>query len=343
MQPKPEFVANPLKSSLEETLAALPETIVHVDGRQTIARVNRPESPIFIRKAWPGDLLSEVLDEEANRLVFDMIANADITGGALAEYRWGSDLYRITAKPLTTSPLTLLIFRNITGIRSAGQTIVDLVRDRSSFLAAVSHELRSPLSSVVGYANLLSDPASTLDDDARTELVRDMTDQAWDLAGIVEDLLTVANVELGELNMAKVQVDVGANVAQVIESMGVRADEIEVREDEPVRGVGDPARYRQIVRNLLSNALRHGDGPISVTVSLEDDMAVLTVRDHGEGISDELADLVGHQATGSHSPTPGTVGLGLWISQELTRLMGGTLTYRREEGETVFRVAVPAL
>lgn len=338
----PRYSETDLEQSYEETLAALPETIIHVDGTMIVG-VNRPDSPVFTKKAGPGERLGMVLDEEASRLLFDMIANSEITGGALAEYRSGSDLYRVTAKPLSTSGLTLLVFKNITGIRSAGQTIVDLVRDRSSFLAAVSHELRTPLTAVVGYANLLSDHDSKLDDSARGELVKDMTDQAWDLAGIVEDLLTVANAELGELNMAKVQVDLGANVAQVVESMGGRADGIDVSRDKSVYGLGDPARYRQIVRNLLSNALDHGSAPISVEVAEEDEMAVITVKDHGSGISEELADLVARQATGAHSPAPGAVGLGLWISQELTGLMGGELTYRRVDGETAFKAAIPLM
>ena len=338
----PESSETALEKSYEETLAALPETIIHVDGTMIVG-VNRPESPIFTKKAGPGERLGMVLDEEASRLLFEMIANAEITGGALAEYRSGSDLYRVTAKPLTSSDLTLLIFKNITGIRSAGQTIVDLVRDRSSFLAAVSHELRTPLTAVVGYANLLSDRDSTLDESARAELVRDMTDQAWDLAGIVEDLLTVANAELGELNMAKVQVNLGANVAQVIESMGGRGDGIDVRGDKSVHGLGDPARFRQIIRNLLSNALEHGRTPISVQVAEEDEMAVLTVKDHGSGVSDELANLIVREAPGTPSPAPGAVGLGLWISQELTRLMGGELRYERVDGETVFEAAIPLL
>lgn len=343
MQPLPDPSATHLEVDFDEVLAALPETIVQVDDEMTIVRVNRPESPIFTRKARTGDLLGNVLDAEARRLIFDMIKNAELTGGALAEHKSGSDLYRVTAKPLSSASLTLLVFKNITGIRSAGQTIVDLVRDRSSFLAAVSHELRTPLSAVVGYANLLADSASMLDDQARQELVRDMTDQAWDLAGIVEDLLTVANAELGELNLAKVQVNIGANVAQVVESMGGRADTIEVHEERTITGIGDPARYRQIVRNLLSNALRHGSGPISVEITAEDDQAVLMVMDHGEGISDELADLIESRTIDTATPTPGSVGLGLWISQELTGLMGGGLSYARIEGVTTFKATIPLL
>jgi signal transduction histidine kinase len=327
----------------DEVLAALPETIVQVDHELRIVHVNRPESPVFRSKAAAGEFLGEVIDSEATEVVVGMIDNAQLTGGALAEYRSGSDLYRVTARPLTSAPLTLLIFKNITGIRSAGQTIVELVRDRSTFLAAVSHELRSPLTAVVGYANLLSDTNSTLDEATRSEMVRDMTDQAWDLAGIVEDLLTVASAELGELQMAKVQVNLGANVAQVLESMGARAGAIVVQEHVDVYGVGDPARYRQVVRNLLSNALRHGGAPVVVEVGAEGDEAVLVVKDRGMGITDELAERMIQQSATGRASTPGTLGLGLWISHELTRLMGGSLSYDRSQGETAFKAAIPLL
>lgn len=332
-----------LTPAADEVLAALPETIVQVDHDRNIVHVNRPESPVFQLKATRGDLLDNVLVPEAGEVVVGMIDNAQLTGGALAEYRSGADLYRVTARPLASEPLTLLIFKNITGIRSAGQTIVDLVRDRSTFLAAVSHELRTPLSAVVGYANLLSESDSALDEGTRSEMVRDMTDQAWDLAGIVEDLLTVASAELGELQMAKVQVNLGANVAQVLESMGARGNAVRVEETATVYGVGDPARYRQVVRNLLSNALRHGAPPVSVEIKEDGDDALLVVRDHGDGVREGLADLIGHQAATGRVSTPGTLGLGLWISQELTRLMGGRLGYTRSGGETIFEAAIPLL
>lgn len=333
-----------LEAGFEETLAALPETILHIDGELAVVRVNRPESPVFTTKPQPGDRLGDVLEPAAGQLIFDVVKNADVTGGAIAEIRSGADLYRVSARPLTSVPLTLLVFKNITGIRSAGQAIVDLVRDRSSFLTAISHELRTPLSAVVGYANLLADSSSALDEDDRQDLVRDMTDQAWELAGIVEDLLTVANAELGELNLAKVPVNVGANVAQVIESMGNRASSIRVVEEQTITGIGDPAKFRQVVRNLLSNALRHGSGPISAEIWSENDMAVLTVMDHGDGIAEDLAVLIEKKADEAVSAsTPGSLGLGLWTSQELTRVMGGTLSYTRDEGVTVFEARIPLL
>jgi signal transduction histidine kinase len=326
-----------------EILATLPETIVQVDHDWAIAHVNRPESPVFVRKAVVGDRLDEVISPEASETVIGLLDNAQITGGALAEYHSGSDLYRVTARPLSSAPLTVLVFKNIIGIRSAGQTIVDLVRDRSTFLAAVSNELHTPLAAVVGYANLLSNTDAALDDDTRSAMVRHMTDQAWDLAGIVEDLLTVAHAELGELHIAKVRVDVRANVAQVLESMGHRGTGVTVIGTADVYGTGDPARYRQVIRNLLSNALRHGREPVIVEVTQDVGEALLLVRDAGDGLSEELAQLITEQSTSRYSSSPGSLGLGLWICHELTQLMGGGFSYDKINGETVFKAAIPMI
>jgi len=331
-----------MAASAREVLAALPETIVQVGPDRTVLHVNRPESPVFRRRVAVGDDMRDVVVPAAVEAIVGLIDNAEQTGGALAEYRSESDLYRVTARPLVTAPATLLVFRNITGIRSAGQTIVDLVRDRSTFLASVSHELRTPLTAVVGYANLLADD-SGLDDDTRAAMVRHMADQAWDLAGIVEDLLTVASAELGELRVAKVGVNIGANVAQVLESMGDRGRSVTVDERRQVNGIGDPAHYRQVVRNLLTNALRHGAEPVVAVITEEEGEAVLYVTDHGNGVSEDLATLIGHLGMEGRPSTPGKLGLGLWISQEMTRLMDGSLTYHREGDATVFRAAIPLL
>lgn len=326
-----------------EILATLPETIVQIDHDWAIEHVNRPESPVFVRRANRGDRLDEVLAPEASEAVIGLIDNAQVTGGALAEYHSGSDLYRVTARPLSSAPLTLLVFKNITGIRGAGQAIVDLVRERSTFLAAVSNELHSPLAAVVGYARLLSNTEAALDDETRSAMVRHMTDQAWDLAGIVEDLLTVAHAELGELHLVKVQVNVGANVAQVLESMGTRGSSVTVIESEDVFATGDPARFRQVIRNLLSNALRHGREPVTVEISGQVSEALVLVKDAGDGVGEELAQLIADQNTSGYSSSPGSLGLGLWICHELTRLMGGGLAYDRVDGETVFKAAIPMI
>ncbi len=327
-----------------EVLASLPETIVQVDEDFRLRSVNRPRSPVFKKPATEGDVLQDLLEEEAALVIKALIYNAQVTGAAIAEHHTGSDLFRVTAKRMSSVPRTLLIFQNITGIRDAGQTLVDLIRYRSNFLASISEELRTPLTAVIGYADMLSDPDPALDDSSRESMVRDMTDQAWDLAGIVEDLLTVARAELGELPVAVVSVNVAANVAQVVESMGARGGRVAVRGDPNVVGVGDPAKFRQVLRNLLSNALAHGSEPVSVEVGSVDGHATVKVIDHGLGLTEELAESAFNEyATGGVAGAPGHIGVGLWICRELTGLMNGFLRYRREGQVTVFEAAIPLL
>ena len=111
----------------------------------------------------------------------------------------------------------------------------------------------------------------------------------------------------------------------------------------PVPAIADPHRVRQVVRNLVANATRHGATPIRVEVGWEGDSAYLRVVDHGEGVVPELAESVFEpyvRARGSESQ-PGSVGLGLTISRRLARLMGGDVTYHRRDGQTWFVLTLP--
>jgi len=330
-------------SSAHEVLSALPETILQVDADFRVKTVNRPDSPIFGRAPSPGDYLDDVVESEALEVIERLVRGSQQTGVAETEYDTNSERYRVTFRRLESTPLSLLVFHDVTGLRRAEEAVAELVRDRSSFLASVSHELRTPLTAVVGYANLLSEPHPNLDDAARNAMVQDMTDQAWDLAGIVEDLLALARTEIGELRVASVPVNLKANIAQVVEAMGRRGDAIAVDGDPSITGVGDPARVRQIVRNLLSNALTHGETPVTVNVVADDRFAALRVKDSGPGVHEALAESIFDQYTSGDTYTPGRVGIGLWICRELTSQMGGQLTYRRQPGETVFQVTIPVL
>jgi signal transduction histidine kinase len=331
-----------LVEALREVLAAIPETIVQVDGDFRVRSVNRQESPLFRRSPVAGDRLEEVFRGRTVGSVATLIDRAQREGEAEAEIDTGDMVFSARAKRLVNLPQTLLVFQDKTGARLAEQAMAEVVRDRSSFLASVSHELRTPLTAVLGYANLLAEPNPSLDEGVRTEMVQDMTDQAWDLAGIVEDLLAVARTEIGELSVVSVPVNLKANVAQVVESMGGRGGQVEVTGDPSINGLGDPARFRQIVRNLLSNALSHGEEPYNVDISASDDRAILTVRDGGNGVPRALVESIFDQyVSGGGGESPGRVGIGLWISRELANLMGGQISYHRDEGETRFQVSIP--
>jgi two-component system sensor histidine kinase MtrB len=114
--------------------------------------------------------------------------------------------------------------------------------------------------------------------------------------------------------------------------------------DRTITGVGDPAGFRQIVRNLLSNALTHGSEPVTVEVTLSGADVALCITDRGPGVPEGLAESMFDQyVAGSDLYAQGRVGIGLWVSRELANLMGGRLSYSRESGETMFQATLPAL
>ena len=327
----------------EEVLASLTETILQVDDDLTVLHVNHPDSPIFARAPEAGDDLADLVGGEAYGLIESLAENAREGGRAVGEYPGADRQYRTTVTRLGSASAFAVAFEDVTSRRRTEQTLMEVMRDKSNVLSSVGKELQLPLNSMISYANLLARPNAELDQPYRQGLVEHMADQAWELAGIIEDLMTVAHTEIGDLHLANVPVSLFANTAQVLEAMGDRGRRITVTGERSVTALGDPARVRQIVRNLLSNALTHGSEPVTIDVATEDGRAVLRVKDRGAGVVD------GVQSQGLFSrpiedPTnPGHIGIGLWIAFELADLMKGAIEYHRDYGITTFEVNLPLL
>lgn len=326
----------------EAVLGALPETILQVDSEMRILSVNKPESEVFVESPTKGGHIASAFEADTVALLTGLVDSARKVGSADGEYSAGAAVYGVTACTVEGTSKVVVIFRDITSRRMTEKALMEMMRDKSTLLESVGNELRAPLSAVIAYANLLAKPDPDLDGSSRSAMVQHMTDQAWDLAGIVDDLLAVAHTEIGDLHVAEVPVNLFANAAQVLESMGERGLRITVTGERDVKGLGDPARFRQIVRNLISNALTHGLEPVTVDIRPDGDRAVLSVKDRGSGVP---ADVEPRELF-TRSPSldgPSRVGIGLWISRELAELMNGHLDYAREHGLTVFRVALPLL
>ncbi len=327
----------------EEVYALLPETIIQVDDGMRILHVNRSDSPIFRTPPIAGGLLVNSFDADASGLLQGAVDSARHSGLGEAEYHAGDSHYKMTARRLKSAPVTVIVFEDVTSRRHTERALMEMMRGKSNVLASVGTELQAPLSAVIAYATLLAQPDSEFDETYRGALVEHMAGQAWDLAGIVDDLLAMAHTEIGDLRVAEVPVNLFANTAQVLESMGDRGTRITVTGDPSITAVGDPGRLRQIVRNLLSNALTHGAEPITIDVSSGGNRALLRVKDRGPGVSAEIeAEGLFSRSVGSHAAEGrDRVGLGLWISRELAELMKGHLDYRREYGLSVFEVGLP--
>ena len=217
----------------------------------------------------------------------------------------------------------------------------NLNQSKDQLIANLSHELRTPLTGIYTSAMAVEDMG-----DAEPELSRELNglivDQAADLTRMVEDLLVSAQADAGRLHFDCGPTSLVAQLDSVkheIERMGA---DITVRvSDADV--VVDPGRLRQVLRNLLSNAVRHGGDSISVEGRPDGDVYRLVVADDGAGVPTEVAERM-FQRFVHQGDTPlitGSVGLGLAITKVLTEGMDGTIEYERSDGMTRFVMTLP--
>lgn len=227
----------------------------------------------------------------------------------------------------------------------ATKRLQELVRSKDEFVATVSHELRTPLTAVVGFTAEL---AASLDDlsleDAST-YVNLIGEQATEVSDLVEDLLVASRAEQGEIPVDLRPLDLWAEIEAVL---GVRSidREVELRRGPENAWVNaDAMRVRQIFRNLLTNAERYGGPHVTVEVGRTPEMWVLYVSDDGQGIARQHRATIFEPYHRAHHTTGRTesVGLGLTVSRQLARLMGGDLTYDFSNGRSVFSLSLPAV
>jgi signal transduction histidine kinase len=223
------------------------------------------------------------------------------------------------------------------------ERLKQLNRAKDAFLASVSHELRTPLTAVVGFSEILQDSADTMSEVERAELLELLVAQGTDLTNIISDLLVAAKADIGALDVTSVPVNLRAQTAQVLESFE-RHQVAHIELAGPsARAVGDPDRVRQVIRNLVSNALRYGGDAIRVEVLSGGTNAKVLVCDTGIAIPEQDRERIFEPYQRAHNAPglAGSIGLGLAISRQLAQLMGGDLTYRHQNGESIFEFALP--
>ena len=239
----------------------------------------------------------------------------------------------------------LVAMTDITERKEIEDQLADLLRSKDDLIAAVSHELRTPLTAVYGNSLVLQQQWGDLDTAERLALVRDIATESRELTNIVEDLLVAARSDIGSLSIGFEPVDLSTEVAAAVGSQrGQRPGQSITSEGVAAVALADPLRLRQILRNLLSNAIRYGGDAIRVCAEQQDGRVLIQVRDNGDGIPEDEQEQVFHAYHRAHSRpgVPGSVGIGLTVSRQLAVLMGGDLAYYRDRGETVFEVALAA-
>ena len=219
----------------------------------------------------------------------------------------------------------------------SGRGRARLDRERSDLVATVAHELRSPLTGVKGFVQALLNRWDQLNDEQKKLMLTTVAADSDRLSRLIAELLDVARIDTGRLQLYPRPVDSAVLVQRVVDSVGAgtsRPLELTVADAVPEVLV-DPDKLTQVVTNLVENAVRHGEGTVRVRLDPADPGpdgpgVRLTVEDEGEGISPEMRRRVFTKFwTGGRG---GGSGLGLYLVHGLVRAHGGTVMIEDAEG-----------
>ena len=240
----------------------------------------------------------------------------------------------------------------ISTLRRTNEELARASAAKSDFLAAMSHELRTPLNAIIGFSEMLMAPVGDI---GRRGL--DVVDHAGHIHGaglqlldLINEVLDLARVEAGRLELHREPFDLAVLARRTLDSMRPLADRrgvrVDVAGDGPVELTADPNRVRQVIYNLVSNAIKFSPegGVVRVRVGTDGEDATISVQDDGPGISAAEQGLVFEafsQGSAGRTRTDGA-GLGLALSRQLAEAHGGAIELTSAQGHgSTFTLRIP--
>lgn len=331
---------------LREYLLGHPDFLREVIGRTSVTRVNRagaelieaPSVEAILGYRNPARVPDGLLEPYADALVSLYEGRPVFERVFPFTTLRGNELWlqaRCVNPAVAGGGNVLIAVADVTHAHDRQVALAQMVEAKDKFIASVSHELRTPLTAVVGLTSAMSDPSMGREEVA--ELTGLVSGQAEEMSHIIEDLL-VASRDMGGVSVEVQDVELAGQVRAVVESTGAEA--ISLPDTLPMV-TADAGRVRQILRNLLTNVERYGGPRLRIIGGVTHRTAWIEVRDDGEGVPPEKEDIIFDPYTTAHPGVTGSVGLGLAVARQLAELMKGSLEYRRDGGETVFRLELP--
>ncbi len=343
----------------EAILAALPYPLMTVTAERKVTRANRAAKELFDSQVEGLDLISVLREPALLASAEAVLAGAEsrtleftIAGGLMQHFV--ADIRRLPLA-LPDGSVALLALQDITALKRAEQL-------RADFVANASHELKTPLASLMGFIETL-DGAARDDPEARARFLPIMAEQSVRMAHLVEDLLSLSRIEMQEHTPPREVIELTQLIKRVAAALSLEAEKrgitLAVQSATPVATYGDEEELEQVFQNLIDNAIKYGRPNTRVAVEFSAQkseaaapgapgrsMVSVSVIDQGEGIPREhLPRLTErfYRVDKARSRALGGTGLGLAIVKHIVSRHRGRLEIRSERGKgSVFTVHLRA-